>query len=174
MDMIMCENESADSDPYQTIENFEIILNQVFGEIDLNEVHITKIDKCKHQLFLAFNFQDITSYVTQDVPAFQAELKGLAKDGSISRYQIQEMIQYIQNKVISGELDTGIQENQIYSSQHGNQEQKNHPQQLSLNLSGIQQNSGRNPNTGEDLKLSALRIKGDFKLEGTQQNVDLQ
>lgn len=45
--MIMSESESASSDPYQTIESLEVILNQVFGEVELNEVHVTKIDKCK-------------------------------------------------------------------------------------------------------------------------------
>lgn len=85
------------------------------------------------------------------------------------------MIQYIQNKVISGELDTGNLENDLYGNHATNTSARNPNNQISLNLSGIRQRSpDRSHANEEDSKYIGLRIKGDFKLEGDQKNVDIQ
>ena len=43
----MNENESADYNAYQMIENLEVIMNLVFHDTEVNEIHISKVDKCK-------------------------------------------------------------------------------------------------------------------------------
>ena len=46
LDMIMSESTNTNYSPYQMIENLEILMNKIFRDVELNEVHISKIRKC--------------------------------------------------------------------------------------------------------------------------------
>jgi len=98
-------------------------------------------------------------------------MKGLAKDGSITRYQIQDMIGYLQDRMINGEFDSSSQAS--YSNQN------------SLNSSAKKVNPSNNNNFMDfsDAKrnnpLSEIRelnfeMDGDFGLDGNNEGVDLE
>ena len=50
VDMIMSESEFGTYNPYQMIENLEILTSQLFNVTELNEVPIAKILTCKTHL----------------------------------------------------------------------------------------------------------------------------
>lgn len=182
LDMIMNENENLNYNSYQMIENLEVMMSMLFKDTEVNEIHISKFEKCKLDLayYISLIILGIEDNITEEKEALLAELRGLAVHGSITRYQITDMIQYLQDRMMSGELDSSL----MFESQHGSMVPGNNPELETSHVvkaenyffdpveeQGTTQNQSLN---SSDFNESNFFIEGDFRLDTSQSVVDLE